>query len=979
MNSLPIWFAAALSFMTIVAIIAFSDRFSKYGLGGWKTALFGMILVFIAFLARAAMSVESFSHLFIPGMPTVVSSVSDMLTVVGTVFVAMSLFVSVRRLAIDRESDVQKESQLQFLDNLKNIIFEPYSLVEVLNFSLNEISRALDDCSGAIFIYNPSRRELHLASSSKLSQSTEAAMELIKLDTDIISRTQKLLRSHSVGKMSHSDKATQTLLSKGGIESVMAAPLMSRSGAVGVVAIFGDSPYQFSTRESAILSSAANLLGPVVASFRMEREIRQLSDQLSKASDKNRKQLEILSSLGPDKAPSDNLGILLEYSDELLHGEGVLLAVRGGEEKWRIARSTDDSPFGDDIPSGIASHFEKAADNGKPIIVKTHSPGTDEPLRLLVFPVGAGETCLGAIVALISFGTEKFSPDEISRMQIVLKLVSLLLSPYDTLPLTQPSVSPELPRSVSGILQATSHSSLASAVSEIVYTSLTSYDAGMLLLLTEDHSRFKVVSAFGYDGTKVAGFELEASGGPWSIARLRSGSQLYSERKELEELLLKLPANELSWFMQRGSGKKLPEFCKCIPLSFGNTRIGVLYLEGSEDSAELSAFTEYDSILSELLGFKLRQIDSLSDDGEISALLAPVSQATDSLNEVNNILTGIIGKAQLLGFGLKDEMLRERDSVLRNLDMLADEAFQAGEIVQNLQKAIRDEKPAESEPDSFDLPEALENLTMVRYGGDPSIRYLRDNPSVTLNVELNSPLRVSGDIGNIRAILNEALQYAWDEFGSEGQIYLRTADWDSYGYAVVFEGSSGDHELDFETMAFRSLGLHPDLSQSEAISSAGDLPLAFHEGQLDGDGRFFVLRFDRVAKVEERQAADTFNVLAIDDQEIIRELLSGMLQQLGYDVTVCASGYEGVEAFENGGFDLVITDIGLPDIDGWEVAGIIKKKSPDIPIIMISGWGLGQEVERASQMGIEHILPKPFRLENLSELIEEVKSRRATA
>ena len=104
-----------------------------------------------------------------------------------------------------------------------------------------------------------------------------------------------------------------------------------------------------------------------------------------------------------------------------------------------------------------------------------------------------------------------------------------------------------------------------------------------------------------------------------------------------------------------------------------------------------------------------------------------------------------------------------------------------------------------------------------------------------------------------------------------------------------------------------------------------------------------------------------------------------MLDQLGYDVTVCSTGIQGVEAFRNGDYDLIITDIGLPDIDGWEVVERIKKLDADVPIIMISGWGLNEEVEKAGRLGVDYILPKPFRLENLGELIEKVKSRRATA
>jgi CheY-like chemotaxis protein len=172
--------------------------------------------------------------------------------------------------------------------------------------------------------------------------------------------------------------------------------------------------------------------------------------------------------------------------------------------------------------------------------------------------------------------------------------------------------------------------------------------------------------------------------------------------------------------------------------------------------------------------------------------------------------------------------------------------------------------------------------------------------------------------------------------------------------------------------------MHPDLSQSEAVDSFPRNSVAFYEKSRDEGDRLFCLRFDQES-VQTDQADQSLDILAIDDQEIIRELLTGMLDQLGYNVTVCSTGVQGVEEFESGRFDLVICDIGLPDIDGWEVVERIRSHKPDTPIIMISGWGLDEEVEKAGRRGVDHILPKPFRLENLSELIEKVKSRRATA
>ena len=73
--------------------------------------------------------------------------------------------------------------------------------------------------------------------------------------------------------------------------------------------------------------------------------------------------------------------------------------------------------------------------------------------------------------------------------------------------------------------------------------------------------------------------------------------------------------------------------------------------------------------------------------------------------------------------------------------------------------------------------------------------------------------------------------------------------------------------------------------------------------------------------------------------ENIRDVMNDMLQILGHTPTLAASGEEGVEKFKEGKFDLVITDLGMPGISGWEVTKICKELYPAIPVIMVSGWG----------------------------------------
>jgi len=125
-------------------------------------------------------------------------------------------------------------------------------------------------------------------------------------------------------------------------------------------------------------------------------------------------------------------------------------------------------------------------------------------------------------------------------------------------------------------------------------------------------------------------------------------------------------------------------------------------------------------------------------------------------------------------------------------------------------------------------------------------------------------------------------------------------------------------------------------------------------------------------KLEQAITRGHLRVLAIDDQKMILDLLSSMLSTLGHSTDVALSGQEGLEKFRHNSFDLVITDLGMPDVSGFEVSRQIKELKPEVPVVMITGWGANFEEEELKKNGVDYLLAKPFRLEQLTETIERI-------
>lgn len=115
-------------------------------------------------------------------------------------------------------------------------------------------------------------------------------------------------------------------------------------------------------------------------------------------------------------------------------------------------------------------------------------------------------------------------------------------------------------------------------------------------------------------------------------------------------------------------------------------------------------------------------------------------------------------------------------------------------------------------------------------------------------------------------------------------------------------------------------------------------------------------------------------ILAIDDQSMILELLSAMCETLGYAIDTFESPTEALEAFENIGYDIVITDVAMPELSGWDVARRIRETNAETYLIFITGWREGLKDDDLDALGVDQVLHKPFRLEQLSEALEKACS-----
>jgi CheY-like chemotaxis protein len=111
-------------------------------------------------------------------------------------------------------------------------------------------------------------------------------------------------------------------------------------------------------------------------------------------------------------------------------------------------------------------------------------------------------------------------------------------------------------------------------------------------------------------------------------------------------------------------------------------------------------------------------------------------------------------------------------------------------------------------------------------------------------------------------------------------------------------------------------------------------------------------------------------VLVIDDDPSVREVVRYLLEDFGYDCETAADGLRGLARFQEGDWDLVVTDLSMPEMSGWEVVEAIRRRSLTMPIVLITGLIDPGVMRRAGEQGLP-VVPKPFRSEVLRAAVVE--------
>jgi len=609
----------------------------------------------------------------------------------------------------------------------------------------------------------------------------------------------------------------------------------------------------------------------------------------------------------------------------LLEGGAEAFRYFVSEKEDRIQESMEDTIYPKD-----GTPFSKTVETGQPVIV----PDTGESdswinqklfqegiLSSLVFPL----EYKGRVIGTVNFGSKEvnhFSEDHIRFLQQV--SAGLAISIENSLLLDEMRASEERYRVVvEGALDG-------------------------VLIVGEDY-RFRYVNEklaeiLGYSREELIGMDFRNYLDEKSRELV---SERYVQRQRGEEVS---PRYEFNILRKDGEIRSVEISSNIMKDSRGN----IFTVAFIKDITEKKRMEE-----------QLLQAEKLRAVGEM---------ATGVAHDFNNALASILGNAQLLLYSAKDE---EQKKTLRTIEKVAKDSAQTVRRLQDFtRKSVHHEELFKLDVNAL-IKDAIE-ITKPKWKDEAQGKGIH----IEMVSRLDEIPPVAGSTSELREVITNMIFNAIEAMPKGGKIEVRSFWRKEKVYIQVSDTGTGMteevrkrvFEPFFTTKPFTNTGLGLSMSYGIIKRFGGEVEV---ESKVRQGTTFTIIlpvgfegKEELVASSSIRQGNEA-RILVIDDEESVRSVLSRILSQVNHQVTVAKDGGEGLQLFREKEFDIVLTDLGMPDMSGWEVCKAIKEISSWIPVGMITGWGMVLDERKKEESGLDFIISKPFDFSTILKLVDE--------
>ena len=365
---------------------------------------------------------------------------------------------------------------------------------------------------------------------------------------------------------------------------------------------------------------------------------------------------------------------------------------------------------------------------------------------------------------------------------------------------------------------------------------------------------------------------------------------------------------------------------------------------------------------------QMHQSEKLTALGQVAGGIA---------HDFNNLLQAILGYSQLM-----TKNMGNTDVVRRGLSVIETAALGGAETVRRIQKfaRLRPDEPFVSVELNQVIQDAVA-ITRPRW----EERVAKGGVPLRLDLRLAPLPEVMGRPSELNEVVTNLILNAIDAMPQGGTLGIYTRpEGDEHVVLTVADTGVGMPEhvrkriFDpfFTTKGEGGTGLGLSVSYSIVQRHGGEIRVESEPGR--GTTFTVVLPVGTADSVQAPAGPEAVvgtrsgRILLVDNELPVMTILAEMLTEAGHHVLPVASGAEAMRVFVPGGFDLVMTNLGMTGMTGWDVAERVRAGDPHVPVVFITGWGLqAEDRERCRKLGVIKVLFKPVRPAELHTAVQE--------
>ncbi len=514
---------------------------------------------------------------------------------------------------------------------------------------------------------------------------------------------------------------------------------------------------------------------------------------------------------------------------------------------------------------------------------------------------------------------------------------------------------------------------------------------GSIMLLDHDRGMLRVVAARGLPDGVVG------------QAEVRVGEGVAGKVVQLGEPVLVEDISTDPRFGRPNDPKYGSGAFMCLPVRVEDRIIGVVNLARSATAPASPAFSPTDlQFLNTLMTHVAYAVDNarLLQEANLSTnrlrramedlrttqtrvvegetLRAVGQMASGMAHHVNNLLAVISGRTQLLLARFTQPEIR------RPLEVIQRATFDAADVVRRVLGFTAVQPVAEHVAvDINEVVREVVELTRPRWRDEAQMH------SIALDVvlELGNVPRVAGEAPALREVVMNLIFNAIDATRESGTIRVATWTADKWVYCSVSDHGVGmsdeirrrAFEPFFTTKGPQGTGLGLSVAHGIVQRHSGELSLRPNEGR----GTVVTMRLPQATAAmtdgepEALPRGPALRILVIDDEAAVREALVDTLADEGHSIVQAGSGREGLARLAEGTpVDLVVTDLGMPEMTGWDVARAVRTQWPGLPIGLITGWAVALEMSEEERRAVDFVIAKPYTVDALRAALTGIEPRR---